>query len=60
MMLPYVQIMHQFAALILSHDVTDSESAALQLLLLQFLVFLHYYYFTLCATQISYHAKLFN
>lgn len=49
--------MHQFAALILSDDVTDSESAALQLLMLQFL-FLHYYYYTLCAIQILYHAKV--
>lgn len=49
--------MHQFAALILSDDVTDSESAALQLLMLQFLVFLHYYYYTLCAIQILYHAN---
>lgn len=49
--------MHQFAALILSDDVTDSESAALQLLMLQFLFFLHYYYYTLCAIQILYHAN---
>lgn len=53
--------MHQFAALILSDDVTDSESAALQLLMLQFLFFF-YITITILCVQYKFYImqRLFN